>query len=188
MDFGVSSADYCSDLQRVWYFLDEGETAPPDDVARAWDALWASIDAGAAVLEPGVVGLEGRRRSPREPRRGRLPGADVRARPPARPLGARRRHASSHRAGIATARRRSASSKRETSSRSSTAPRCRAAATSASRRTCSSPRTGSSGSRRRSASSGSSPPRRAPTQRAAPRPRSDRATRRALQRRCRSGR
>ena len=56
MDFGVSSADYCSDLQRVWYFLDEGETAPPDDVVRAWDALWASMDAGAAMLEPGVEG------------------------------------------------------------------------------------------------------------------------------------
>lgn len=56
MDFGVSSADYCSDLQRVWYFLDEGETAPPEDVVRAWDALWASMDAGAAILKPGVVG------------------------------------------------------------------------------------------------------------------------------------
>ena len=58
MDFGVSSADYCSDLQRVWYLLDEGETAAPDDVSRAWDALWASIDAGAALLRPGVVGCD----------------------------------------------------------------------------------------------------------------------------------
>jgi Xaa-Pro aminopeptidase len=58
MDFGVSSADYCSDLQRVWYFLDEGETSPPDDVVRAWDALWASMDAGAAILKPGIAGWE----------------------------------------------------------------------------------------------------------------------------------
>jgi Xaa-Pro aminopeptidase len=57
-DFGVSSADYCSDLQRVWYFLEEGETSAPDDVRRAWDALWASMAAGAAVLEPGVAGWE----------------------------------------------------------------------------------------------------------------------------------
>jgi Xaa-Pro aminopeptidase len=56
IDFGVSSAGYCSDLQRVWYFLDEGETSAPEDVARAWDALWASMDAGAAVLAPGVEG------------------------------------------------------------------------------------------------------------------------------------
>jgi Xaa-Pro aminopeptidase len=58
VDFGVSRADYCSDLQRVWYFLDEGEDSAPEDVIRAWDALWASVDAGAAVLRPGVVGWE----------------------------------------------------------------------------------------------------------------------------------
>ncbi len=58
MDFGVERDDYCSDLQRVWYFLDEGESAAPPDVLRAWDALWASVDAGAAVLRPGVVGSE----------------------------------------------------------------------------------------------------------------------------------
>ncbi len=58
VDFGVSRADYCSDLQRVWYFLDEGESSAPEDVLRAWDAVWASVDAGAAVLRPGVVGWE----------------------------------------------------------------------------------------------------------------------------------
>ena len=58
VDFGVSRADYTSDLQRVWYFLAEGETAPPDDVLRAWNALWASVDAGVAALRPGVAGWE----------------------------------------------------------------------------------------------------------------------------------
>jgi Xaa-Pro aminopeptidase len=58
VDFGVQRDDYCSDLQRVWYFLDEGETTAPPDVLLAWDALWASVDAGAAVLRPGVVGSE----------------------------------------------------------------------------------------------------------------------------------
>jgi Xaa-Pro aminopeptidase len=58
VDFGVSRADYCSDLQRVWYFLDGGETSAPDDVRRAWDALWASVDAGVAVLRPGATGWE----------------------------------------------------------------------------------------------------------------------------------
>ena len=57
-DFGVSRDGYCSDLQRVWYLLDVGETEPPDDVQRAWDALWAALDAGAAALRPGVVGWE----------------------------------------------------------------------------------------------------------------------------------
>jgi Xaa-Pro aminopeptidase len=58
VDFGVSREDYCSDLQRVWYLLDEGESTAPDEVLRAWDALWASMDAGAAVLRSDVAGWE----------------------------------------------------------------------------------------------------------------------------------
>ena len=58
VDFGVSRDDYTSDLQRVWYALDEGESEPPADVVRAWDALWAAVDAGVAVLEPGAVGAD----------------------------------------------------------------------------------------------------------------------------------
>ena len=58
IDFGVTRAEYASDLQRVWYLLDEGEAAPPEDVLHAWDALWASMDAGAAALRPGVAGWE----------------------------------------------------------------------------------------------------------------------------------
>ena len=58
IDFGVTRDDYTSDLQRVWYLLDEGETAAPDDVLHAWDALWASMGAGAAVLRPGIAGWE----------------------------------------------------------------------------------------------------------------------------------
>ena len=56
IDFGVSRADYCSDLQRVWYLLDEGESSAPDEVVKAWDALWAAMEAGAEVLKPGVAG------------------------------------------------------------------------------------------------------------------------------------
>jgi len=57
-DFGVQKDEYCSDLQRVWYLLDEGESEPPEDVVAAWDAIWASMDAGAAVLRPGIPGHE----------------------------------------------------------------------------------------------------------------------------------
>jgi Xaa-Pro aminopeptidase len=57
-DFGVLKDGYCSDLQRMWYLLDEGETEPPSEVVAAWDAVWASMDAGAAVLRPGVQGHE----------------------------------------------------------------------------------------------------------------------------------
>ena len=58
MDFGVEKDAYCSDLQRVWYLLDDGESEPPEDVLNAWSAVWASMDAGAAVLRPGVAGHE----------------------------------------------------------------------------------------------------------------------------------
>ena len=58
MDFGVEKDAYCSDLQRVWYLLDDGESEPPEDVLTAWSAVWASMDAGADVLRPGVAGHE----------------------------------------------------------------------------------------------------------------------------------
>ena len=58
VDFGVEKDGYCSDLQRVWYLLAEDEVAPPDDVLQAWRALWASVDAGIAVLQPGAMGWE----------------------------------------------------------------------------------------------------------------------------------
>jgi Xaa-Pro aminopeptidase len=57
-DFGVEKAGYCSDLQRVWYLLDDGESRPPADVRSAWDAVWAAVDAGAAALRPGALGHE----------------------------------------------------------------------------------------------------------------------------------
>jgi len=56
VDFGVSRDDYTSDLQRVWYALDNGESEPPADITRAWDALWTAVDAGVDVLKPGAVG------------------------------------------------------------------------------------------------------------------------------------
>jgi Xaa-Pro aminopeptidase len=58
VDFGVSRQGYCSDLQRVWYLLDEGESEPPADVTAAWDALWSALDAGAGALRPGARGWE----------------------------------------------------------------------------------------------------------------------------------
>ena len=58
VDFGVSRDDYCSDLQRMWYFLAEGEWAAPEDVRHAFDAVWAAMDAGVDVLRPGAAGWE----------------------------------------------------------------------------------------------------------------------------------
>jgi Xaa-Pro aminopeptidase len=58
MDFGVSRNDFCSDIQRMWYFLDKDETQAPPDVQKAFDAVRAAILAAAKALRPGVVGWE----------------------------------------------------------------------------------------------------------------------------------
>jgi len=57
-DFGVEKDGYCSDLQRVWYLLDDGESEPPLDIRTAWEAVWAAVDSGAAALRPGALGHE----------------------------------------------------------------------------------------------------------------------------------
>jgi Xaa-Pro aminopeptidase len=57
-DFGVQKDGYCSDLQRMWYLLEEGESEPPEEIVAVWDDVWASMDAGAAALRAGVAGHE----------------------------------------------------------------------------------------------------------------------------------
>jgi len=61
VDFGVSQADYCSDLQRVWYFLDEGEASAreslvaagyPEPMYALGHQLGRSAHDGGTVLAP----------------------------------------------------------------------------------------------------------------------------------------
>ncbi len=58
IDFGVTKDGYVSDLQRVWYLLNEGETQPPADAQQAFDAVRGAILAGAAALRPGAIGWQ----------------------------------------------------------------------------------------------------------------------------------
>ena len=58
IDFGVAKHGYVSDMQRTWYLLQEGETKPPAEAQRGFDAVRAAILAGADALRPGAKGWE----------------------------------------------------------------------------------------------------------------------------------
>ena len=58
LDLGIRQNEYCSDIQRMWYVLDEGETAPPADVQHAFDVVYGAIKAGESALTPGTPGWQ----------------------------------------------------------------------------------------------------------------------------------
>lgn len=58
IDLGVKQNGYCSDLQRMWYVLDEGETVAPPEVQQAFDVVLGAIRAGEAALRCGSPGWQ----------------------------------------------------------------------------------------------------------------------------------
>lgn len=58
IDFGVKYKEYCSDLQRTWYILHEGETKPPDEVNIGFHTIKESIKLSFDAIKPGVTGVE----------------------------------------------------------------------------------------------------------------------------------
>jgi Xaa-Pro aminopeptidase len=58
IDFGVTQDGFVSDLQRMWYFLEQGESRPPADVQKGFEAVRGAILAAAEALRPGALGWE----------------------------------------------------------------------------------------------------------------------------------
>lgn len=58
IDFGVIYKDYCSDLQRTWYLLREGETEAPEEVLKGFNTIKESIRLAFDAVKPGVTGAE----------------------------------------------------------------------------------------------------------------------------------
>ncbi|MDJ0755006.1 MAG: Xaa-Pro peptidase family protein [Ardenticatenaceae bacterium] len=56
IDLGVRENGYASDLQRMWYVLNDGETEAPPDVQRAFMAVSGAIQTGEKFLRPGTPG------------------------------------------------------------------------------------------------------------------------------------
>jgi Xaa-Pro aminopeptidase len=58
MDFGVRVEDYCSDLQRTYYVLKEGEKQVPAEVQKGFQTIVESIELSRRALKPGIKGYE----------------------------------------------------------------------------------------------------------------------------------
>ncbi len=58
LDFGVKQEGYCSDLQRMWYKLDNREKRAPESVQRAFVAVAGAIQQASQFLKPGVQGFQ----------------------------------------------------------------------------------------------------------------------------------
>ncbi|MBN2035872.1 MAG: aminopeptidase P family protein [Chitinispirillaceae bacterium] len=57
MDFGINIDGYCSDMQRSFYIMQEGEDEPPHAVARAFDDIVTSMEEARKFMRPGVQGI-----------------------------------------------------------------------------------------------------------------------------------
>ncbi len=58
MDFGIIYKGYCSDLQRTWYVLKDGEDKAPVEVQKGFEVIRDAIQKVADNLKPGVAGCD----------------------------------------------------------------------------------------------------------------------------------
>ena len=58
MDFGVKVRGYCSDLQRTFYLLEDGERSAPEEVNHGFQTILTAIEDARSALKRGVQGRE----------------------------------------------------------------------------------------------------------------------------------
>lgn len=58
LDFGVKQNDYCSDIQRVMYFLAPDQKEPPKAVQHGFQTVVRAIQEAVAAMKPGILGRE----------------------------------------------------------------------------------------------------------------------------------
>ena len=58
MDFGVKFNEYCSDMQRTFYILEEGESQAPSVVMKGFNTIVDSIESSKKAMKPGVQAIE----------------------------------------------------------------------------------------------------------------------------------
>jgi len=58
MDFGIKYNGYCSDLQRTWYVLKDGETEAPEAVMKGFNVIKNAIIMSGEAMMPGKAAWE----------------------------------------------------------------------------------------------------------------------------------
>jgi Xaa-Pro aminopeptidase len=56
MDFGVKVNGYCSDMQRTFYVLDDGERFAPEEVMAGFRTIVRAVEESKKAMKPGVEG------------------------------------------------------------------------------------------------------------------------------------
>jgi Xaa-Pro aminopeptidase len=58
MDFGVKVNGYCSDMQRTFYIMEEGQKSVPAEVRKGFDTIVEAIERSRQAMIPGTKGLD----------------------------------------------------------------------------------------------------------------------------------